>query len=150
MLALWKRSCCCRHTRCLLSVKFKQYLDSSVKRTGTQSFCVQVTWSSALSNRSHQCWTVRRTRTHALLKLGHALWSRLRIVWVNTFTPEAFRRSLRWLGAVQRGWRRAWRAITWSWRCVVHLWWPPPMSACCCTKCLLSVPGPVYNTLTDV
>jgi len=122
MLASLNRSRSLRHT-CL--VKSKQYRDSSVKRTGTQSLCVQVTWSWAQSKRSRLWRTVSGMRTHALLECRPAVWRRFRIVWVDTLTPEAVRRSFRRVVAVQKGWRRAWSVTKWS-CCVVDLWRPPP------------------------
>jgi hypothetical protein len=72
----------------LLQYHLKMELQKFHKVSGTQSYSVQVTWSSVQSNLSHWCWTVRRTQTHALLELSTALWSQFRIVWVDIFNPN--------------------------------------------------------------
>ena len=85
-----KRSFGILHTPARLSVKSTQNLDSSVNRTGAQSFWVQVTWSRAHAKGICMWYRVNGTRIAGRLDLRPASCNRFLMVWVLMRTPVAF------------------------------------------------------------
>ena len=130
-----KRSFGILHTLAFLSVKSTQNLDSSVNRTGAQSFWVQVTWSRAHAKRICTWYQVNGTRIAGRLDLRPASCNRFLMVLVLMRTPVAFWKSLRNVVALSNGWRRAWTTRNRSWTSLVERSRPPPPPPPAC-KCL--------------
>ena len=120
---------CILHTLARLSVKSTQNLDSSVNRTGAQSFWVQVRWSRAHAKRICTWYRVNGTRIAGRLDLRPASCNRSLMVWVLMRTPVAFWKSLRNVVALSNRWRRAWTTRNRSWTSLVERSRPP---ACKC------------------
>ena len=121
-----KRSFGILHTLALLSVKSTQNLDSSVNRTGAQSFWVQVTWPRAHAKRICTWYQVNGTRIAGRLDLRPASCNRFLMVWVLRRTPVAFWKSLRNVVALSNRWRRAWTTRNRSWTSLAERSRPPP------------------------
>ena len=124
-----KRSFGILHTLARLSVKSTQNLDSSVNRTGAQSFWVQVAWSRAHAKRICTWYRVNGTRIAGRLDLRPASCNRFLMVWVLMRTPVAFWKSLRNVVALSNRWRRAWTTRNRSWTTLAERSRPP---ACKC------------------
>ena len=121
-----KRSFGILHTLARLSVKSTQNLDSSVNRTGTQSFWVQVTWSRTHAKRICTWYRVNGTWIAGRLDLRPASCNRFLMVWVLMRTPVAFWKSLRNVVALSNRRRRAWTTRNRSWTSLVERSRPPP------------------------
>ena len=103
MLASWNRSPRLLHTRARWSAKSRQYLDPSVKSTGSQSLSVQLTWSCAQFKRA-SLWS-RVKGMHAFLDRRPLCRRRLRTVRVEMFTQIAFLNEFCRVVASTKGWR---------------------------------------------
>ena len=115
-----KRSFGILHTLARLSVKSTQNLDSSVNRTGAQSFWVQVTWSRAHAKCICTWYRVNGTRIAGRLDLRPASCNQFLMVWVLMRTPVAFWKSLRNVVTLSNRWRRAWTTRNRSWTSLVE------------------------------
>ena len=100
--------------------KSTQNLDSSVNRTGAQSFWVQVTWSCAHGKRICTWYQVNGTRIAGRLDLSPASCNRFLMVWVLMRTPVAFWKSLRNVVVLSNQWRRALTTRNRSWTSLVE------------------------------
>ena len=101
--------------------------DSSVNRTGAQSFWVQVTWSCAHAKRICMWYRVNGTWIAGRLDLTPASCNRFLMVWVLMRTPVAFWKSLGKVVALSNRWRRAWTTRNRSWTSLVEHSCPPSM-----------------------
>ena len=117
------------HILAHLSLKSTQNLDSSVNRTGAQSFWVQVIWSRAHAKRICTWYRINGTWIAGRLDLRPASCNRFLMVWVLMCTPKAFWKSLRNVAALSNRWRRAWTTRNRSWTSLVERSRPP---ACKC------------------